>query len=65
MLRGITPMEDLPMIAGNTSVTPKPINIDFFHQEIGQLAVEALLWRIKNPSMPIVTHSIKPELILS
>jgi LacI family transcriptional regulator len=64
MRRGITPMEDLPMIAGNTSVTPKPLDFECFHQEIGQLAVEALLWRIKNPSMPIVTHSIKPELIL-
>ena len=64
MRRDITPMTDIPMIAGNTSVTPKPVDINFFSEEIGQLAVEALLWRIKNPSMPIITHSVRPELIL-
>ncbi len=64
MRRGITPMKDLPMIAGNTSVTPKTIDIDFFSKEIGQLSVDALLWRIKNPTMPIITHTIKPVLII-
>lgn len=64
MNRGITPMKEILTIAGNTSAYPKVININFFSREIGQLAVDALLWRIKNPYTPIVTHSIKSELII-
>jgi DNA-binding LacI/PurR family transcriptional regulator len=64
MSRGITPMKEILTIAGNTSAYPKVININFFSKKIGQLAVDALLWRIKNPTYPIVTHSIKSELII-
>ena len=64
MRRGITPMKDLPVIAGNVSARPKVIDLDFYSNELGQLSVDALLWRIKNPEMPIVTHSIQPKLIL-
>ena len=64
MRRGITPMTDLQVIAGNVSAHPKVIDLDFFSNELGQLSVDTLLWRIKNPEMPIVTHSIQPKLIL-
>lgn len=64
MRRGITPMKDLLVIAGNVSARPKVIDLDFFSKELGRLSVDALLWRIKNPEMPIVTHSIQSELVL-
>jgi LacI family transcriptional regulator len=62
--RGITPMKDLMVIAGDVSEHPKVIDLRLFNKELGQLSVDSLLWRIKNPDMPIVTHSIPPELII-
>ncbi|MDB2507081.1 hypothetical protein N9X20_06005, partial [Opitutales bacterium] len=64
MRRGITPMKDLLVIAGDVSAHPKVIDLHLFNKELGQLSVDSLLWRIKNPDMPIVTHSIPPELII-
>ena len=64
MRRGITPMKDLLVIAGDVSAHPRVIDLDFFSKELGQLSVDSLLWRIKNPEMPIVAHSIQPKLII-
>jgi len=64
MRRGITPMKDLLVIAGDVSAHPKVIDLHLFIKELGQLSVDSLLWRIKNPNMPIVTHSIPPELMI-
>ncbi|MEA2068411.1 MAG: LacI family DNA-binding transcriptional regulator [Verrucomicrobiota bacterium] len=67
--RGIVPMKNLPMIAGDANVCaqhmdPEPIKIRVFSQQIGRLAVESLLLRIRTPDMPLLTHSLKPKLIL-
>jgi DNA-binding LacI/PurR family transcriptional regulator len=67
--RGIVPMKDLPMIAGDANVCaqhmdPEPIKIRVFSQQIGRLAVESLLLRIRTSDMPLLTHSLKPKLIL-
>lgn len=64
MRRGITPMKDLLVIAGDVSAHPKVIDLHLFNKELGQLSVDSLLWRIKNPDMPIVSHSIPPKLII-
>jgi DNA-binding LacI/PurR family transcriptional regulator len=63
--RGIVPMKDLVYVAANDDfLNPPAVGIDIFDQSIGKLATQALLWRINNPQMPIVTHSVKPRLIL-
>ena len=67
--RGIVPMKDLPLIAGDANVCaqhmdPEPIKIRIFSQQIGRLAVEALLLRIRNPDMPLFTNLLKPQLVI-
>lgn len=63
--QGIVPMKDLMFISGNDEyLNPQTVGIDVFDRSIGNLAVQALLWRIRNPQMPVVTHSIKPELVI-
>ena len=63
--QGIVPMKDILFISGNDEyLNPQTVGIDIFDRSIGNLAVQALLWRIRNPQMPIVTHSLKPQLII-
>jgi DNA-binding LacI/PurR family transcriptional regulator len=63
--RGIVPMRDLVYISANDEyLNPPTVGIDIFDRSIGRLAAHALLWRINNPQMPIVTHSIKPRLTI-
>lgn len=67
---GIVPMKDVLMIAGDGNLCsryhmdPKPVTIRIFSQQIGSQAIELLLQRINNPSMPQVTCLLKPQLIL-
>jgi DNA-binding LacI/PurR family transcriptional regulator len=65
--RGIRPMKDLLIIAGDShdfmqELTPDPIKIEIHAHEIGRLAVEALMLRIRQPDSPQFTISIKPSL---
>ncbi|MFA5687611.1 MAG: LacI family DNA-binding transcriptional regulator [Kiritimatiellales bacterium] len=65
----VIPMKDLFMVAGDTMVctqhmSPDPVKIRIFSKQIGQMAVEALLLRIRKPNMPNITHLIKPELVI-
>jgi LacI family transcriptional regulator len=61
----IIPQKDIQLVISNDAcLSPQPAGINVFDQEIGKLAVDALLWRIKNPNAPIVTYSIKPQLIM-
>lgn len=64
LCRGIVPMKDVLIVAGNTKAHPKVVDIEFYNKEIGQYAVESLIWRIKNPTMPLMTHSIRPHLVI-
>ena len=70
MTRGIVPMKDLPVIAGGEDICaghhldPMPATIRIFSPQIGRQAIETLLQRIKNPDMPQVTCSLKPELVI-
>lgn len=67
---GIIPMKDVQMVAGDTNIcaqfplTPEPATIRIFSKRIGRQAVELLLQRIKNPDMPQLTCTLKPELEL-
>lgn len=67
---GIIPMKDVQMVAGDTNIcaqfplTPEPVTIRIFSKRIGRQAVELLLQRIKNPDMPQLTCTLKPELEL-
>lgn len=68
--KGIIPMKDILIVAGDKNLCsqhhldPDPVTIRIFSNEIGKLAVAVLLQRIKNTSMPQVTCSLKPELII-
>ncbi len=68
--KGIIPMKDLLMIAGDTNfcsqhhLDPAPITTRLFSRQIGKQAVEVLLQRLKNPDMPQMTCSLKPQLLI-
>jgi DNA-binding LacI/PurR family transcriptional regulator len=63
-------MEDACMVAADTNIcaqfplSPAPVTIRIFSNNIGQQAVELLLQRIKTPDMPQLTCSLKAELEL-
>lgn len=67
---GIIPVKDFHMVAGDTNIcaqfplTPAPVTIRIFSKRIGRQAVEMLLQRIKNPDMPQLTCTLKPQLEL-
>jgi LacI family transcriptional regulator len=67
---GIIPMKDVCMVAGDANIcaqfplSPAPVTIRIFSKNIGKQAVELLLQRIKNPDMPQLTCTLKPELEL-
>jgi len=67
---GIIPMKDVCMVAGDANIcaqfplSPAPVTIRIFSKNIGKQAVELLLQRIKNPEMPQLTCSLKPQLEL-
>ena len=66
----IIPMKDVCMVAGDANIcaqfplSPAPVTIRIFSKNIGKQAVELLLQRIKNPDMPQLTCSLKPQLEL-
>ncbi len=68
--RGIVPMKDVRLVAGDDNICsqhlldPKPATIRIFSRQIGKQAVEMLLQRIRNPDMPQLTCSLKPQLII-
>lgn len=66
--RGIVPMKDILLIAGDDTSwqnqEPKPVTIDIFSKEIGKEAVDLLLKRSNHPDKPQITCSLKPELII-
>ena len=67
---GIIPMKDVCMVAGDANIcaqfplSPAPATIRIFSKNIGQQAVELLLQRIKNPEMPQLTCTLKPQIEL-
>ncbi len=66
---GIVPSRDLEMVAGDKEVcggycNPEPVKIDIHPKNIGKLAFETMIWRLQHPEMPLVTHSLKPSLII-
>ena len=64
----IIPMKDVCMVAGDDSycsqfsLSPEPITVRIFSEQIGLLAVEQLLMRIRNPDFRPITLSVKPRL---
>ena len=63
--QGIVPTKDLQMVAGNDDyLNPQTVGIDIADKEIGNLAVDALLWRIKHPKLPQITYALRPQLII-
>lgn len=66
--RGIIPMKDVYMICGDLDscgqfLDPDPVKIDIQGGQIGKLAVNAMLWRIKNPQMSKINHSVESLLM--
>lgn len=67
--RGIIPMKDVYMICGDVDtcgqyLSPEPVMIDIQGRQIGKLAVDAMLWRIKHADMDKVTHLLEPRLLI-
>lgn len=66
--RGIVPMQDVCLIAGDLNIcaqfplSPKPLAWRIHSQKIGYQAVEMLLARVKNREMPQLTTYVKPSL---
>ncbi len=66
---GIVPGRDVEIIAGDKEIcgdysTQDAVKIDIGAQEIGQMAVEAMIWRLRHPQMRQMTYMLKPLLIL-
>ncbi len=69
MANGIIPSKDIEMVAGDKELCgnychPAPVKIDIGSTEIGQMAMEAMMWRIQHPQMPQLTYMLKPSLII-
>lgn len=68
MNRGIIPMKDVLLIAGDFNIcaqfplSPKPLTWRVHSQKIGFQAVEMLLARVRNRQMPQLTTYVKPNL---
>jgi len=65
--RGIIPMKDVYMIGGDIDIcgqylSPEPVMIDIQGRQIGKVAVEAMLWRIKHPNLNKMTYSMESEI---
>ncbi len=66
---GIIPGRDVELIAGDKEIcgdysTPEAVKIDIGAQGIGQMATEAMIWRLRHPQMQQVTYMLKPSLII-
>jgi DNA-binding LacI/PurR family transcriptional regulator len=66
--RGIKPMRDFLMIAGDRDfapqhLEPEPIMVSVHGADIGRLAVDLLLWRLENPDVMQVTQLMASSLI--
>jgi LacI family transcriptional regulator len=66
--RGIKPMTDFLMIAGDRDfapqhLEPEPIMVTVHGVDIGRLAVDLLLWRLENPDVRQVAQLIASSLI--
>jgi LacI family transcriptional regulator len=67
--RGLRPMRDVLLIAGDKEhcpqhLDPVPVKVEVHSQSIGQLAAELLLWRLTNPTAPFVTQLVQPQLVV-
>lgn len=67
--RGIKPMTDFVMIAGDRDyapqhLEPEPIMVNIHGMELGRLGVDLLLWRLENPNVPKVAQLLTPTLVL-
>lgn len=66
--RGLKPMTDFLMIAGDRDFAPQhlepdPVRVSVHGVDIGRLAVDLLLWRLENPDMKQVTQLLASSLI--
>lgn len=65
---GIRPGQDLKIVAGDKELCdnygmPEAAQIDIAAGEIGELAMEAMMWRLQRPRLSPITYMIKPSLI--
>ncbi len=65
----IIPGKDIEMVAGDKNVYSgylkhEPVWIDIDPAGLGKLAVEALMLRLKNPEMQLLTYQAKPTLVI-
>ncbi len=68
--RGISPTKDINMISGDMDsygqfIDTETIKIDIQAREIGKLAAEAMLLRLKNPDMNKITYLTEVKLTVS
>lgn len=67
--KGLRPMSDFIMIAGDRDFAPRhlepaPILVSVHGIELGRMAVDLLLWRLANPSVPRVQSLLSSSLEL-
>lgn len=67
--RGLKPMTDFLMIAGDRDfapqhLEPEPVMVSVHGVELGRLAVDLLLWRLENRDMNQVTKLLTPSLVV-
>ena len=66
--QGIRPGQDIDVLSCNNEnvleqLHPRPPSIDIHARNIGRLAVQQLLWRLKNLKEPAVTVQMSPSLV--
>ncbi|MFA6291377.1 MAG: LacI family DNA-binding transcriptional regulator [Victivallales bacterium] len=70
LVKGLTIGKEMELVSCNNetayliNMNPKPVEIDIHAGKIGYKAVDQLLWRIKNPSEPVVKSIMEPALIV-
>lgn len=67
--RGLRPMTDFLMIAGDRDfapqhLEPEPIMVNVHGVDLGRMAVDMLLWRLENPGVASVTQLLTSTLTL-
>lgn len=67
--RGLQIGKDLSLISCNNELPllqglyPEVTTVDICAEQIGQQAVEQLIWRLQHPSSPCITVSVQPRLV--
>jgi len=67
--RGVTPMKDIPMVAGDVEsidrhLDPMPVTVDIHADELGRLAVNLLLLRLLHPGAQRVRQLVGADLVI-